>query len=409
MSIDRILLILLAVASSAACNPRPECLVYRESLFRVDAGTQFEFEVPEGAWSVAVGVVSREMTGIPALVDFEGPDGVIIDGGGDVRDPYRYSRAHQASTLIMNQLGHEHGQVSPGVYTGTAIPDVRDSEARGYLQVHTLMCRGAVEPVPKISFEGGIYESTGYSAEDGASTVLALMRTLNDILLNAGLETGTYRFYDIPGTEIPTGTDDLLPLWATVPDLEPRDLTEEGEPVRVVFVEEFGGDMATVIGVAPTVPGAVDSEGLAAGGVVSRLQTSTLSDDGNTLAHEIGHFLGLYHTTEFGFWSTDPLADTPECPDIGDSVQASIANERCPDVANLMFPTQISGDVRGLLSADQALAIASNPMLYPRANEDELAAWVPSLVETGSQAMESMPSPQLRPTCPLAPPVPATH
>ena len=48
------------------------------------------------------------------------------------------------------------------------------------------------------------------------------------------------------------------------------------------------------------------------------------------IAHEIGHYVGLYHTTEANLERADPLSDTPRCnePDL----------RACPDWDYFMFP-----------------------------------------------------------------------
>lgn len=57
----------------------------------------------------------------------------------------------------------------------------------------------------------------------------------------------------------------------------------------------------------------------------------------NTAIHELGHFFGLSHTTEFGGYAFDNLDDTPECPDLQNSEQRM---NRCPDRHYLMFPKE---------------------------------------------------------------------
>ncbi len=50
-----------------------------------------------------------------------------------------------------------------------------------------------------------------------------------------------------------------------------------------------------------------------------------------TMAHETGHYLGLYHTTEDGGLDFDPISDTPQCHSNDPSP------DTCPDGTNLMF------------------------------------------------------------------------
>ena len=74
---------------------------------------------------------------------------------------------------------------------------------------------------------------------------------------------------------------------------------------------------------------------------------------GVVLAHEVGHYIGLFHTTESFGGGEDPLQDTPECPrrDFPDD---------CPDLNNLMFP--LAGIDHTEVSMDQAFVIKANPL-----------------------------------------------
>lgn len=71
-------------------------------------------------------------------------------------------------------------------------------------------------------------------------------------------------------------------------------------------------------------------------------------------AHEIGHYLGLGHTTELN-GAADLLEDTPACADI--------ANGPCPDADNLMFPISVLREP--ILTPDQVFVIERSPLLSP--------------------------------------------
>ena len=75
-----------------------------------------------------------------------------------------------------------------------------------------------------------------------------------------------------------------------------------------------------------------------------------------TCAHEVGHYLGLYHTSEHDGGAHDPIADTPECAS-GDGA--------CPDGDNVMFWT--GGGARRLFTAGQGAVMRRHPLVVAAA------------------------------------------
>jgi hypothetical protein len=99
------------------------------------------------------------------------------------------------------------------------------------------------------------------------------------------------------------------------------------------------------------------------------------------LAHEIGHYLGLYHTTESDGASFDPLRDTPQCacrqcsatPQSCGTANAQVGVDRCLSRAtgstcrggdDLMFWQFSRTSSRGALSPEQGEVMRANPLVH---------------------------------------------
>jgi hypothetical protein len=146
--------------------------------------------------------------------------------------------------------------------------------------------------------------------------------------------------------------------------------------VEVFLVEDIVLSKARFVGFSGSVPGVPGLQGQPGNGVVLSLVDLGESNLalGYALAHEIGHFLGLRHTTEFttsswneidALWhrsgNQDPIPDTPTCSAL------SQLRTRCPDAVNLMFPVgaiQPPNSVREeILSPEQRWVLQRNPAL----------------------------------------------
>jgi hypothetical protein len=90
------------------------------------------------------------------------------------------------------------------------------------------------------------------------------------------------------------------------------------------------------------------------------------------MAHESGHFLGLYHTVEKnglaivdGINGEDPLGDTPVCPDTADADADDILDpSECAGqgAENLMFWSP--GNASRTLTSNQGTIMVANPLIH---------------------------------------------
>jgi hypothetical protein len=134
--------------------------------------------------------------------------------------------------------------------------------------------------------------------------------------------------------------------------------TARDDSLHVIVVNSIGGSEPS--GYAMGLPGPFDADRANAAVLIS---TGAYTDSNNeldvngmasTLAHEIGHYLGLYHTSESSGTSHDPLADTPQC----DGFCADPEFEE-----NIM--TSGNGARRYRLSDDQVFVLRQHPLSVP--------------------------------------------
>lgn len=185
---------------------------------------------------------------------------------------------------------------------------------------------------------------------------------INELFAQTGVSISKIRYFEL--TPEQTTRYKVIRERADLKDLValskvPGTTQDDALSLNVFLVESFA--LGNLLGLSQGLPGTAGLHGTSNSGVIfpaEYLGTMVDNVDGNLLtaqimAHELGHYLGLLHTSESNGLNFDPLLDTPQCRNI-------TAPESCEDVSNLMFP--FSFGVHDELSPGQISSIQANPL-----------------------------------------------
>jgi hypothetical protein len=291
-------------------------------------------------------------------------------------------------------------------FTGCA-----DGDGSGRYRVHVVKRPGPIPERGTLDLE--IYLATDATSDLPTAAAAAahpqmgrLLASLGHFLANAGISLGQVNFNDLsqevkdrlaPGGAVnvsgrgPCSSLNQLFTSAIVPARAVHLFLADS----LVAPERDGG--ITVAGVDGSIPGPSGFPGTVYGGAIVGLDdfgfeatAGACAGEGPRLgacgtdqlayvaAHEIGHWLGLYHTTEQGGSLFDPVADTAACPcrscappgqQAACGSTTLVTNDRCTGATagcgggqNLMF--WLLGDrSTGELSPDQGQIVRLNPVV----------------------------------------------
>ena len=149
------------------------------------------------------------------------------------------------------------------------------------------------------------------------------------------------------------------------------------DAVNIFFIEDYSGSGSGMLGNAAGMPGSMGDVN-SWNGVLASLTahaTGTALDAqllGETAAHEMGHQIGLFHTTEKEGTVFDILSDTPKCASSSQDNDSSgtLTAEECDGFGgdNLMFWTtwssasRSSGNKQETLSSHQQYVLKYSPI-----------------------------------------------
>ncbi len=192
----------------------------------------------------------------------------------------------------------------------------------------------------------GAHGWTAESARRDPELSRALDR-VRAIYASVGISVGEISYQDV--SEDFRTVDDGARLGGTLEQMFASGRHETGVSVFLVerIIDAFG--VSIVAGVAGGTPGPTLHAGTPRSGVAVATELSPDADVlGRLIAHEVGHYLGLFHTVEVS-GAVDQIADTPEGPD-GDT--------------NLMFPTV--NDKPSRLTDGQGWVLHRNASVEPQ-------------------------------------------
>ncbi|MGQ0507576.1 MAG: hypothetical protein ACT4TC_19915 [Myxococcaceae bacterium] len=262
--------------------------------------------------------------------------------------------------------------IQVGSYKFTVV----NENGTGSGDVSVLIKRGPAGPLSQGKLDLNLWFAglTGISAVNAATNpqIQAMLNELRRIYATVKITVGDVSYFDVPASAAATfaviDTTDGK-------DSELRRLFEvsAGAPnnrMNFFLVREIkgGGAGFTILGVAGGIPGIPFEQGTNASGVaVTALDlgaTGGAEAVARTMAHEGGHWLGLWHTSEQNGQMFDPLSDTLECPAAKDAnMDKIVTSAECVGAGadNLMFWE--AGPTASTVSSNQGFVLVRNPVV----------------------------------------------
>ena len=331
----------------------PQCVPHETS-----GSDSLTFEVPTGTTSYLANVYSTG-TGLN-LRSLAAPDGQRLNFEGD---DYILTVGEQFFDAVVPVMLPQLPQYANFVQAGTHT--LVFSAGRGEVCVELATSDHVGGLVDLNIYLVGVPGITSANAA-GATNLQEVLQAVDAILGPAGVHLGTVRYYDTDARttalyEIARSSGQIQRMVAEA--VLPGPTVSDALSLNVFFVKGFAFPEGTVIGLSAGIPGASGTYGTRASGLAFTsefLGQSSLGDapsgnyyTGLVMAHEMGHYLGLFHVLELDGATEDPLDDTPTC--------SSVTDRSCDANNYLMFPIAWGNNIE--LSPKEMAVLAANPVV----------------------------------------------
>lgn len=204
----------------------------------------------------------------------------------------------------------------------------------------------------------------------------AAVSEMRSLLGGRGIEVGAINYCDMSGNDaarfavidsVEGASSELSRMFASSSNLGGIGCQADGA-INFFLVDEIVGGRAgfIILGIAGGIPGPATINGTSHSGVAVTMAGFRRNPVqlAQTMAHEGGHYLGLFHTTEAEGTAFDPLPDTAECDNSRDrNADGLVDNSECASAGadNLMF--WAAGDAAEKVSNDQQFILLRNPAI----------------------------------------------
>ena len=337
-----------SASSSSTSSSTSGSLPVTEITQSVDGGYNTgSFTVPSDSVSFMLSVF-RDNNGSTAFYSLSDPDGTDILSSSSTPTLYGVASGITGAYGYANVLVPQSPSFSAkaGTWTFKAYNNDRVKLA---LRSGTLPTSATIVVQPYIT-------GTTWAAGDltAALSVMSSIYSGNGITLsfNSTITISDSQYAAVSGTFTDTTTSALVSQGGIA-------------AVNLFFIEDYSGSWSGVLGNAAGIPGSMGIAN-AWNGVLNSLSAhasgSTLDAQllGETAAHEMGHQLGLFHTTEQGGTSFDILSDTAECPksSMDNDSNGQMSAEECEGYGgeNVMFWTAWSSSSRSAGKKQETLS-----------------------------------------------------